>query len=698
LPDDRNLSARSRSAVREILLGEGKAATTPFGASYLHPHGIPLSFLPEIDIAEKYPPWDGKVGYRSLFHDLDEAGIRWLYAGWPSLNDYQLRRDGDAVSWVLEQVRSEHALVHVQFCELDAAGHRFGPGSREVVQSLAETDRLVRLLVEGLASLGQPLDIILFGDHGMVSVVKEIDVSRRLLELRAQAPADYFYFLDSTVARFWYNHAAARREVREALQTLDGGRLLSPADKAGFGIDGLDPRSGEDIFLMEPGCLIAPSFFHGEGQSPRGMHGYDPGVSDNQGIFLAAGPHFRPGTDAGVVEATRLYPLCRSILLHSADSVSFGRNTEPAQHSQGGPRELAISRDLKAIRRCIAKLDPNPEKTVILAGSFGRGEGAVVVEDGRGRAVNDYDVLVFSKTKIDPAVLKAARERLAKEAGLPFMDLSWLDPEWASVPDLTLFRYDFRYGARVVAGDYGFLDRLPHWAENEIPSAEVLRLLCNRAAGVLIGLIPAVLSSKEPLGGDREFLWIQAMKAGTALADHHLTNWGAYHTSYRVRRGRFAILGASSGIAPDLRAAVDACFSFKLDPASVLLENPLEVWGIIRPAFMDAVCARMAFDTRSQAPSSAGGGDLRTETVRYLEIHRAKGAIAAEAVRALAPLLLDTLDREFNASARRIEDFIQVPQTADLLGELSMPNETAPREAFEYLRKRVVALWEEHCH
>ena len=702
LPDDRNLSTRSQAFVREVLSAEARSNTTPFGASYIHPHSIPLRFLPEIDIAEKYPAWDRRVGYRSLFHELEERGHQWLYAGWPTLNDYHLRHDGEIVSWVLDHVRSEHVFVHVQFCELDAVGHEFGPGSPEVVQVLAETDRLVRLLVEGLMAKGHALDVLIFGDHGMVSVISEIDIVHHLSALSVQAPTDYLYFLDSTIARFWYRHSAARNQIIEALGAVRGGRILNECDKVAYGIESLDRRCGEDIFLADPGCLIAPSFFHGPGQSPRGMHGYDPAEPDNQGVFIAAGPHFRPATDAGLVQANQLYPLCRSILFEPPASISFDRAVQHGAPQGAESYDLIVARDLEVIQRCIAETDPDPGKTVVLAGSFGRGEGAVVPANGSGRAVNDYDVLVFSKTTVDPVMLKGLRDALAKQLGLPFVDLTWYDPAWISVPERSIFRYDLRYGAKVISGDHAFLERLPHLAEHDIPSAEILRLLCNRAAGVLMALKPHVLSSQELAEGDREFFWIQVMKAGTALADHYLFKWSAYHTSYRVRRRRFAALGEASCIEEDLRTAIDACFAFKLEPAPVLVQDPRQVLRRLRPAWSAAICSRMALESSFHtgeilADDVQRASDLEKTTIQYLQQHRSAEVPTPEGIRALAPMLLLTLDEGLKPLPNALEGFVRTPEVAELIHDLN-PEVPPLGTNFEYLRKRVVAIWEEHCH
>ena len=654
VPEDRSLSEHGRAFIRELLAREARAAATPFARAYVNPLEIPLETLAEFDLPEKYAPWDPRTGYRSIFEELTEQGREWLYAAWPWPGDFRPRDDGEVVRGLLERITPRHDFVFAQFSELDAAGHEHGPGSRAVVAALERTDLHVRRLLAGLEEHGHRPDVILFGDHGMVSVVRSIDVAARL-----PSPADYSYFLDSTAARFWYRHPDAREKVRAALAGLDGLRRLDDAARVRFGLTGLDPRNGDDIFLAAPGLVISPSFFHRAGCEPRGMHGYDPAEPDNQGLFFAAGPSFRAATDAGVVEAADLHALSRRLLGLESGPVAFRQPPGESEAARTMP-----DGHLDAVRAAVETLDPGPRKTIVLAGSFGRGEGMLLENDGARRPLNDYDVLVFSATPVAAAAVAETRRRLARELTLPYVDLSWFPPEWAEDPEPSLFRFDLRYGSRVLAGEAAFLDRLPQRAENDIAPGELRRLLCNRAAGMLLALTPY---------GTREFLWIQVMKVGVAVADHYLCAWGGYHPRYATRRRRFATLGRAAGLDGGVRAAVDACFAFRLRPEAMLPRHPREVWRGLAAAWASATAERL-----TGAP-----GDVQTTARRFLEA----GAGPADTARALAAGLLGALD----------EDLYEVPARTARFREIAGPDWAAAAD-FEALRARVTADWEERCH
>lgn len=659
VPADRNLSARGRGFVRDLVAREARAAATPFARAYVHPLEIPLETLAEFDVPEKYAPWDPRAGYRSIFHELTEQGRAWLYAAWPWPGDFRPRDDGEVVRGLLERITPRHDFVFAQFSELDAAGHEHGPGSRAVVAALERTDVRVRRLLKGLEEQGHRADVILFGDHGMVSVVRSIDVAARL-----PSTADYSYFLDSTAARFWYRHAAAQEQVRAALADFYGLRRLDDADRVRFGLTGLDPRNGDDIFLAAPGVVISPSFFHRAGLEPLGMHGYDPAEPDNQGLFLATGPSFSAATDAGVVEAADLHALSRRLLGLGLLGLECGPVAFQPPPGESEAARTIPDGHLAAVRAAIEELDPGPRKTIVLAGSFGRGEGMLLENGGAQRPLNDYDVLVFSATPVAAAAVAETRRRLAQELALPYVDLSWFPPEWAEDPEPSLFRFDLRYGSRVMAGDAAFLDRLPQRAANDIAPGELRRLLCNRAAGMLLALTPY---------GTREFLWIQVMKIGVAVADHYLCTWGSYHPRYATRRRRFATLGRAAGLDSGVLAAVDACFAFRVRPEAALPRHPREVWRGLAAAWASATAERL-----TGAP-----GDVQTAVRTYLDA----GAGPAETARALAAGLLGALDENLYEVPARIARFREIAGS-----------DWAAAPAFEALRARVTAEWEERCH
>ena len=124
-----------------------------------------------------------------------------------------------------------------------------------------------------------------FGDHGMAQIHAHADLLQDLGGIKAEMPRDYVVFLDSTMARFWFADESARREITDRLAARSDGRFLTPEELLSLGADFPDHRYGEEIFLIDPGVLILPSYM---GSSPlQGMHGYHPGDRDSYTTLLA---------------------------------------------------------------------------------------------------------------------------------------------------------------------------------------------------------------------------------------------------------------------------------------------------------------------------------------------------------------------------------------------------------------------------
>ena len=124
---------------------------------------------------------------------------------------------------------------------------------------------------------------------------------------------EYLAFLDSTMARFWDVGTVPLSRVLERLEEAGVGRLLGENDLARHGLNFTDNRYGDAVFLVEPGCLLSPSFMEMPfvpfaSTEIKGMHGYTPEEPSTRGLFLYRGPTPLPYeptrvTDvAGVIE------------------------------------------------------------------------------------------------------------------------------------------------------------------------------------------------------------------------------------------------------------------------------------------------------------------------------------------------------------------------------------------------------------
>jgi Type I phosphodiesterase / nucleotide pyrophosphatase len=249
---------------------------------YFNLYDVPRPLLAEFDLPERddiFSP--GGLPLPSLWDTLDRSGTTWAHRDWRSA-------EADNLAWLESSADSEDTpFLFVYTADLDAQLHREGNAGGSVRASLARYDGVVRRLLEGARRRGEELWLYLLSDHGMVDVTRHEDVMGRLRALALTWPRDYLAFFDSTMARFWWRTAGARELVRAALDQRNG-RWLEPGDLDREGAKFPDAAYGEDIFLLDPGVLMMPSFM-GTG-ALAAMHGYDPAHPDMAALLWSNRP------------------------------------------------------------------------------------------------------------------------------------------------------------------------------------------------------------------------------------------------------------------------------------------------------------------------------------------------------------------------------------------------------------------------
>jgi len=611
------LSEKFRCFVEE----KARERLSSFAKSYATSVQIPLDYLPYFDLVEKRAPWDKQAGFESLFALLDKEGIAWHQVSWPESNRLADASDKEIIRHVLQTLKPEHRFAYVHLQELDGTGHVYGPNSTELQAKLVQTDGLCRELIESARKKYGAVNVVLFGDHGMVNVTRTLDLTSVIAGMGLRFGSDFGYFLDSTMVRFWFYHQGAEQTVRAAFKNISGGRLLDAAEMKHFGIAGCDRRNGELYFLADPGALLFPNFFQGDGEPIKGMHGYDPDCADNLGIFVlhrASQPDLG-GRNLGNVNPDQIFELLKQLIGLPGVGSELSLTSQPTTVKnrftpQSNPAaEATIQQHLDTIIKAVGQRIGAFE-AIVLTGSFGRGEGGVYQDDsGTWRPVNDYDIFVVSQKNCG-SELKELSETLVKELGLDYLDLGWTDGKWSNCP-LTVANYDLKYGSQVIAGDATILNRLQAYASADLPMYEAAKLLLNRTAGLLTGLRGDMFGGGTLDADQRRYLSNQIAKAQMALGDSYLIRWGGYDASYRKRCERFAALAPGAGLANEVMGQVVQGYQFKLKPDYSIYTNPLETINRLRPHLEVSVIATVNQMSAGKTTDLAGAMSLYLATM-----------------------------------------------------------------------------------
>jgi len=249
---------------------------------YFDLYEVPRALLPQFDLVERddlFQP--GGLPGDSLWDTLERRGVRWRGWNWRTPEAQALEALAGRVAHGDEQV------LFAYTAELDALLHREGSSGPGVHERLARYDAWLAGIEAAAAQRGERLWIYLLSDHGMVDVTRHADVMGAVAATGARAPHDLLAFYDSSMARFWWRRDGVRERVHAALAGLPG-RWLDQAALAAADCAFPDHAYGDEVFLLDPGVLLVPSFM---GREPvAAMHGYDAGHPDMAALLWSNRP------------------------------------------------------------------------------------------------------------------------------------------------------------------------------------------------------------------------------------------------------------------------------------------------------------------------------------------------------------------------------------------------------------------------
>lgn len=291
---------------RSTRLPAGFAIHRFLHSSYEFAPFIPFTMLKYFDVAEKLPPWHPQylTQVTTLFDILREEQLKWLFIGSPGSDQRTL----SILNKYKKMISKEHSFIWLHFAELDWASHKFGPESAQSKEKLKEIDKTVEKIHLHLSHTHTEVNTLVFGDHGHVEVNKTIDLKKLLKQTSSRMGEDYIYFLDSTIARFWFKNERARNEITDILSSITHGKVLSKDDLIKYRCNFQDSKHGQLMWIANEGCIILPNFWQGT-TIVRGMHGYLPEVRSNHSRFVISGLKVsRPAIIEGKFMLVDLFP------------------------------------------------------------------------------------------------------------------------------------------------------------------------------------------------------------------------------------------------------------------------------------------------------------------------------------------------------------------------------------------------------
>ncbi len=229
-------------------------------------------------------------------------------------------------------------------------------------------------------------------------------------------------------------------------------------------------------------------------------------------------------------------------------------------------------------------------QSIILYGSFGRGEGSVMLDGGRLVFLSDYELAVVTPSPFCRGILGELSQQMTQRLGVE-TSISWMRPgrlhtnqpqnlSWGRA-EPTIGMYELKHGGMTLHGDH-LLNQGPPVEPERIPPKDGIRLLNNRMAEAMNRWPGTTLASLDRLESIRRLV-----KVVLACEESLLLAWGAYHFSYAERDRRFAALALQQMQTTDFSprdvgtfvTLVRQATAFKLVPALQLYPRDLgESW------------------------------------------------------------------------------------------------------------------------
>jgi len=224
------------------------------------------------------------------------------------LRPYKERIDG-VIEWLKLPQKERPHFITLYFHDTDSYGHKYGPNSQEINQSIQRLDSLISYLYEGLNKIGfkDSINVILVSDHGMteISPDKVINIEEMLLGNNYDIGGEKSFMMIEPSKADFQNVFKILKEKENHYKVFLKEELPDNFHYSKH------PFIYSIILIADIGwSLVNNSQLKGMTNSySNGNHGYGNNHRDMHGVFIAKGPNLKSGYKSGTVWNIDIYPL-----------------------------------------------------------------------------------------------------------------------------------------------------------------------------------------------------------------------------------------------------------------------------------------------------------------------------------------------------------------------------------------------------
>ncbi len=241
--------------------------------------------------------------------ELDNANRRPTYFKYYNQSVSYIARIDTVINWLqLPSAKRPH-FITLYFHDTDFFGHKFGPNSPEINQSIKRLDSLAGYINNGLIRIGMKdsVNIIYLSDHGMTEISPE-----RIINI------------EKILAGQKYKQGGAKTLAMITPREANKEIILSILRKNQNHFKVYERKEMPEYFHFSKNKNIAPILLVADlgwsivnnaqlkqfiNLGNKGNHGYDNFNIDMHGIFVASGPAFKKHYFTGTIRNIDVYPL-----------------------------------------------------------------------------------------------------------------------------------------------------------------------------------------------------------------------------------------------------------------------------------------------------------------------------------------------------------------------------------------------------
>lgn len=230
------------------------------------------------------------------------------------------QRLDEMIGWLKQPAEKRPAVITFYLEETNAAGHKYGPESTQLVAMVKLQDGRIGAMAERLAKEKIPANFVIVSDHGMTPC----SVDRVIILDDYIDNAKYQLDWDETSAGLRPLGDLTAEQLLAAFAKLppDQGKAYLAKDlPERFHVDASNPRVPPVWIVAAEGWNVMRRSLYNTAKLNflKGQHGYDNALPSMRGTFIASGPSFKKGVVIDPVENVHIYNLmCAALNLKPA--------------------------------------------------------------------------------------------------------------------------------------------------------------------------------------------------------------------------------------------------------------------------------------------------------------------------------------------------------------------------------------------